>query len=197
MRLERAGSVHPNARNGDPGWWPATIASGVETKSLTHRLVPSSSFSKSGAGPGARGYHTTWIAITTRKAATTSEAIHVTVRLASASTRGLGSRLGLNLWRRFCGRFACDGLFPAAMAAVSFEMVGFSILIYAVSRAREVFLVGTHWRGFPINRNTNSEHEKICQVPSSKDYARSTSLLGLSSQSPDEQKARAAVKSDT
>ncbi|KRB57035.1 hypothetical protein ASE04_28785 [Rhizobium sp. Root708] len=69
------------------------------------------------------GYHTTWIAMSTRKAINTSEAIHVTVRFASASTRGLGPRLGLNLWRRFCGPFACDDLFPAAMAAVSFEMV--------------------------------------------------------------------------
>ena len=128
--------------------------------------------------------------MTTRKATNTSEAIHITVRLASASTCGLGPRLGLNLWRRFCGPFACDDLFPVAMAAVSFEMVDFATLIYAVSRAREVFLVGTHWRGFPIKGNTASKHEKVRQVPWSTGYARSTSLLGLSSPRADKQKAR-------
>ncbi len=78
-------------------------------------------------------YHTNWITMLTIKAISTSEAIHITVRLASASTRGLGPRLGLNLRRRFCGPLSFDDLLPATMGSVLFEIVHSSALIYAVS----------------------------------------------------------------
>ncbi|MBB3407417.1 hypothetical protein FHT87_001317 [Rhizobium sp. BK316] len=64
------------------------------------------------------------MATTTTKATTTTDAIRKTVRLAWASTCGFGSRLGLNLWRRFCGAAAWDDLFPAAMA-VSLDVLDF------------------------------------------------------------------------
>ncbi|WP_157179598.1 hypothetical protein [Rhizobium sp. CF142] len=78
------------------------------------------------AAPGQRHslYHSAWTAMTTRKATTTTESIRKTVRLAWASTCGFGSRLGWNLWRRFCGAPAWDDLFAAAMA-VSLDVVDF------------------------------------------------------------------------
>lgn len=75
-------------------------------------------------GPASALYQNAWTAMTRRKALTTTQTIRKTVRLASASTCGLGSRLGLNLWRRFCGAPTWDGLFPAAMA-VSLDVMDF------------------------------------------------------------------------
>ncbi len=100
-------------------------------------------------------YHTTWITMLTRKAISTSEAIHITVRLASARTRGLGPCLGLNLRRRFCGPLPFDDLLPATMGSVLFEIVHSSALIYAVSSCARRLL---NWQTKRLPAAASSRH---------------------------------------
>ncbi len=94
--------------------------------------------------------------MTKRKATKTNEAINRTVRLASASTAGLGPRLGLNLRGRFCGPL-CDDLFPATMAA-GFVRDDGPQLIYAVSScALSLSRQQTRWCECPIKQDVNGK----------------------------------------